>query len=114
MHPIFVINNNGYGLIKQTQETWLKSNYVGVDRKSGLSLPNFLHVAKAYKIKTKRLDSNKNLKVQLKNILKFRGPLLIDLVVNPKARVMPKIDFGKPLHEMSPLLSKKLIKSIII
>lgn len=111
---IFVINNNGYGLIKQTQETWLKSNYVGVDRKSGLSLPNFLHVAKAYKIKTKRLDSNKNLKVQLKNILKFRGPLLIDLVVNPKARVMPKIDFGKPLHEMSPLLSKKLIKSIII
>ena len=28
---IFVINNDGYGLIKQTQDTWLKSNYVGVD-----------------------------------------------------------------------------------
>ena len=32
---IFVLNNKGYGLIKQTQETWLKSNYAGVDKKSG-------------------------------------------------------------------------------
>ena len=27
-------------LIKQTQETWLKANYVGVDPKSGLGLPD--------------------------------------------------------------------------
>ena len=56
---IFILNNNGYGLIKQTQETWLKSNYVGVDKKSGLSLPNFIDVAKAYKIKTIQIKSNK-------------------------------------------------------
>ena len=39
---IFIINNSGYGMIKQTLNTWLKGNYVGCDKKSGLSLPNNL------------------------------------------------------------------------
>lgn len=111
---IFILNNNGYGLIKQTQETWLKSNYVGVDKKSGLSLPNFIDVAKAYKIKTTQIKSNKNLVKRLKNILKQKGPVIVELMIDPKARVNPKIEFGRPLHDMSPKLDKNILKSIII
>ena len=49
---IFVLNNNGYGLIKQTQDTCLNSRRVGVDSKSGLAMPNLIKVANAYGIKT--------------------------------------------------------------
>ncbi len=111
---IFILNNKGYGLVKQTQETWLKSNYVGVDKKSGLSLPDFLEVSKAYKIKTIQIKSNKNIIQKLKNVLRIKGPVIIELIIDPKARVNPKIDFGRPLHDMSPRLDKKILKSIII
>ena len=33
---IFIINNQGYGMVKQTIDTWLNKNYVGCDKKSGL------------------------------------------------------------------------------
>jgi acetolactate synthase-1/2/3 large subunit len=110
---IFIINNQGYGLIKQTQDTWLKSYYSGVDKKSGLSLPDFISVAKAYKIKSVQLKHNSNLKRKISNILKIKGPVVIDVVISPKAKVKPKIDFGKPLHDMSPPLKQSLINSIM-
>ena len=36
---------------------------------------------------------------------------LIESLIDPKSRVAPKIDFGKPLHDMSPSLPKNLINS---
>ena len=110
---IFVINNKGYSLIKQTLETWLNSKYTGVDKKSGLSLPNFLSVSKAYGLKTIDLRNNINLKSKLKKIIKTRGRVLVNVNVDPKKRVKPKIDFGNPLHDMSPKLNKKIINSIL-
>ena len=110
---IFVINNKGYGLIKQTLETWLNSKYTGVDKKSGLSLPNFISISKAYGLKTFNLKNNFNLKSKLKNIIKIKGPVLVNVNVDPKKRVKPKIDYGNPLHEMSPKLDQNIIKSII-
>ena len=110
---IFIINNQGYGLIKQTQDTWLNSHYSGVDKKSGLSLPNFISVAKAYKIKTMKLRQNSNLKNKISKALKIKGPIVIDVLVDPKAKVKPKIDFGKPLHDMSPPLNRELLNSIL-
>jgi acetolactate synthase-1/2/3 large subunit len=110
---IFVINNSGYGLIKQTQETWLKSNYAGVDKKSGLSLPNNLKISKAYGIKSISLKDNNEMKNKLKAILKMKGPLIVDLNIDPKTRVSPKIEFGSPLHDMSPKLPKNELKKIL-
>ncbi len=110
---IFVLNNKGYGLIKQTQETWLKSNYAGVDKKSGLSLPDNCKIAKSYGIKSITIKNNRDLNLKLKKIYKSKGPMLIDVRIDPKSRVNPKIEFGKPLHDMSPKLSKDLIKKIL-
>jgi len=110
---ILVINNKGYSLIKQTQETWLNSNYAGVDKRSGLSLPDNCKIAKAYGIKTTVLKNNNEVKRNLKKIMNTKGPLLVDVKIDPKARVKPKIEFGKPLHNMSPLLSKNEISEIL-
>ena len=112
-NKIFVINNKGYGLIKQTLETWLNSKYTGVDKKSGLSLPNFISISKAYGIKTFNIKNNLNLKSKLKHIINLKGPVLINVNVDPKKRVKPKIDYGNPLHDMSPKLDQNFIKSII-
>jgi acetolactate synthase I/II/III large subunit len=110
---IFVINNNGYGLIKQTQETWLNSRYSGVDKKSGLSLPDNKKLSNAYGVKAISIKDNKEMKNKLKNILNIKGPMLVDLNINPKTRVAPKIEYGNPLHDMSPKIPRHVLKEIL-
>ena len=62
---IFVINNNGYGMIKQTINTWMKGRYVGCDLKSGLSLPDFKRVSNAYGIHSTEINNHNDLFVSL-------------------------------------------------
>ena len=50
---------------------------------------------------------------KLKKIYETKGPLLIDVRVDPSSRVAPKIDYGKPLHDMSPSLPNETIRKIL-
>ena len=104
---IFVINNNGYGLIKQTQDTWLDSRRVGVDSRSGLAMPNLIKIANAYGIKTVEINNHKEMDKKLRGVLKSKFPVLCDVKVDEKQKVIPKLEFGKAIHDLSPRLSKE-------
>ncbi len=99
---IFILNNKGYGMVKQTIDTWLGGRYVGCDLKSDLSLPDYLSVFKSYGIKSVRLKNQKNLKKNLKKILDFKGPIMCEVLVDPNQRIEPKVKFGSPLNDMLP------------
>ena len=107
---IFVLNNKGYGLIKGTQELFLDKNYVGVDPSSGLGIPDFKKISDSYNIKYEKISNNFKIKDKIKFILDFKGPILCDLILDPNQRVIPKLQFGKPIHDLSPLLDEKVIK----
>ena len=104
---IFVINNNGYGLIKQTQDTWLESRRVGVDSRSGLAMPNLIKIANAYGIKTVEINNHKEMDKKLRGVLKCKFPVLCDVKVDEKQKVIPKLEFGRAIHDLSPRLSKE-------
>ena len=53
------------------------------------------------------------MKNKLKNILNIKGPMLIDLNINPKTRVAPKIEYGNSLHDMSPNIPSHVLKEIL-
>ncbi len=108
---IFVINNNGYGLIKQTQDTWLNSRRVGVDSGSDLAMPDIVKVANAYGIKTVEINNHNELGAKLNEILKSKVPILCDLKVDEKQKVIPKLEFGRSIHDLSPRLSKEELNS---
>ena len=38
---IFIFNNQGHGIQKQTIETWLDGRYEALDKKTGLFFPDF-------------------------------------------------------------------------
>ena len=107
---VFIMNNSGYGLIKQTQETWLEGNHVGVDAKSGLGLPDFKKVAKSYGLETSQIQNSTNLKKQLKKILSSKKTNICDVIIDPKFRVRPKLESGKPIDDMSPMLKRSEFK----
>ena len=52
----FVLNNNGYGSIKTTQNTHFGGNLVASDPSSGLTLPSIKLNAAAYKIPYIKID----------------------------------------------------------
>ena len=60
-------------------------------------------------------NSSPRIKViqKIYNALKIKGPVVVDVLVNPKTKVKPKIDFGKPLHDMSPALDRKVLNLLV-
>ena len=111
---MFLINNSGYGMVKQTIDTWLDSRYVGCDESSGLSLPNFQKVSKSYGIETVEINNHNDLKEKIEQTLNYKGPLLCDVKLDPNEKIIPKVKAGSPIHNMLPALSDDEIKSNMI
>jgi len=101
---IFVLNNKGYGLIKLTQDMWLNSRRVGVDERSGLAIPNITKIAKAYGIETIEINNHKDMDKKIDYILKSRKPIVCDVLINENQKVIPKLEFGRAIHDLSPRL----------
>ena len=108
---IFLINNSGYGMVKQTYDTWLDSRYVGCDEKSGLSLPDFQKVSKSYGIECIEINNHNDLKEKIEQALNHKGPLLCDVKLDPNQKIVPKVKAESALHNMLPALDDEEIKS---
>ncbi len=110
---IFVLNNEGYGIIKQFQELYLGSRFEASGK--GYSHPDFIKVAKAYGIKTYDLKNHKAMDTVIKSALKEKGPVLVNVHLNPRQKLIPKLQFGKPIEDLSPSLSRKeFLKNMFI
>ena len=103
---IFLINNDGYGIIKQTQDTWLDSRYVGADPKNGLGIPNFVKIANAYGIEAIEMKNQKELNEKIRIVLNIDGPVLCDVKLDPNQKIIPKLTWGRPLEDLEPFLPR--------
>lgn len=59
---IFIFNNDGYLMIKHTQKNLFKGRYVGTDKKSGISCPDYSKISKAFNIKYFSIENWKDFK----------------------------------------------------
>jgi acetolactate synthase-1/2/3 large subunit len=110
---IFVMNNNGYLSIKQTQVNFFNSRFAGIDNASGLSFPDLSKIAEAYGLDYCRLDSETAVEKTVAMVLAAAGPVICEVVVDPEQNFVPKsssklLPDGKmtsaPLHDMFPFL----------
>jgi acetolactate synthase-1/2/3 large subunit len=106
---IFILDNSGYGMVKQTIDVWLNKNYVGCDKGSGLSIPNFIKIFNAYGIKSIEIKNNKEIDQKLKFVMKYKGPIMCNVKISENARIIPKTKPGDPLHDMLPKLTSSEI-----
>jgi len=106
---IFVYNNAGYCMIKQTQDDWLESNYFAASLEYGLPKLNFKKIASAYGIDAHRATTNEALDDILSSI-NPAVPTLIELMISPEYRYEPIIKYGNPLENMNPLLNPETIE----
>ena len=109
---IFILNNNGYSMVKQTEWEWLNSKHIGTSF-NDLFFPSFKYVAKAntidYSIFKKKNDLEK-----LKKILNKKKNHICEVIIPPNKIVVPQVKFGYPIEDGFPLLSENLLKREMI
>jgi acetolactate synthase-1/2/3 large subunit len=111
---IFVLNNGGYGAIKSTQTNIFGGYLVAVTPESGLTFPDFIAVAKAFQLRTVKINTNEKLEKKVIEVLQGNDPVIcvvqspIELTALPK-QVSYKRKDGQmeslPLEYMNPALS---------
>ena len=112
---IFIMNNRGYGMIKQTQETWLDSRYVASSEDS-LYFPDPKEIARAHGIENVVMATSlDSLQEKIADTLNYDGPVLCDVAIHPNSRIYPKLTFGKPIEDSSPFLDRsEFLRNMIV
>ena len=98
---IFVLNNEGYGIIRQTQDTWMQGREVCAGPKSGLKFPHLRGIAEAFEIPHYCLAGNRSPDI-INQVLQEEGPVFCEVLINPRQRIIPKLEFGKSIDKLSP------------
>jgi acetolactate synthase-1/2/3 large subunit len=101
---IVLFNNHSHGIQKQTLETWLDGNYVGVDPASGLGLSNFPNVAKAMGLPVISISKSSDIVLKLKEAYAMPGPVFCNVEINPDQKLYPVLKAGAPLENQMPLI----------
>lgn len=118
---IFLLNNNGYHSIRQTQSNLFKGqSYVGIGGGYGLSIPDFSKVIPAFDIPYYRIDSLDGIHDKIKEILSVEGPAFCEVFVDWHQDFAPKssskvLPSGKivsaAVDDMAPFLDREEYES---
>ena len=111
---LFIINNNGYGIIKQFQELYLGGRYEATIPSKGVTNPDFKKISSAYGINYTEIKSNKEIDKVLKKVLRSKKPEFINVIIDSNQKIIPKLQFGKPIEDLSPLLPRSEFKKNMI
>jgi acetolactate synthase-1/2/3 large subunit len=111
---LFIINNSGYGIIKQFQELYLEKRYEASIPAKGVTNPNFKKISNAYGINYSEIKNNKEIGRVLDKILNSKRPEFVNVIINQNQKIIPKLQFGKPIEEISPLLPRSEFKKNMI
>jgi acetolactate synthase-1/2/3 large subunit len=87
---IFIINNGGYLTMKLMQKKNFKK-FVGADDQSGLTLPNFSKIAKAFGFSFKKITNAKNIKQDLIKIFKSKQALICEVMIPTLQDLVPRV-----------------------
>jgi acetolactate synthase-1/2/3 large subunit len=121
---IFIINNEGYHSIRQTQTNLFEKNFVGIGPQSGdLSFPDMGKIAAAYGYPYFSCDGNEGLDEALSSTLSVNGPAICEIFVSTEQNFEPKSAtkrledgslFSPPLEDLGPFLDREEFYSNMI
>lgn len=118
---IFVLDNGGYLSIRQTQKNFF-GRLVGEGPESGLSFPDIVSVATAYRIPAFRL-TGPSFADGIDRALSGLGPVLCQVVLEPGQEFEPRLSsrslpdgriVSSPLEDMYPFLEREELASNLL
>ena len=119
----FILFNQGYHSIRQTQRAFFKDNIIGCGTDSGLSFPDWGRIAAAFNLPFFRVDTHGELDEAIRRTIETDGPTLCEVVIDLRQAFSPKLSSRKlddgrmvtsPLEDMAPFLSREELRENMI
>jgi acetolactate synthase I/II/III large subunit len=113
---IFVINNEGYLTIRTTQKKLFNGRFIGEGKTSGVTFPDLVGIATAYKIPFYKISNNVQMDQTIDMVLQCSGPVICEVMTPPDQDITPttssmKMSDGtmisKPIEDMYPFIPRK-------
>jgi len=120
---LFVVNNNGYLSIRNTQDNYFNGRHAGSDPQSGVSCPDLEKVAWAYNIKYEKILNQDDLENKIDDIINNKDPIICEVITDQKQQIVPSVSsktlpdgsmVSAPLEDMWPFLSKEELENEMI
>src|SRR3989338_6999408 len=93
---IALLNNNFLGMVRQWQELFYKGNYA----ETRLKNPDFQLLAAGFGIKSAKVKDLSSARKAIAAARKYKGPYLIEFIVEAEENVFPMIPAGAGIDEM--------------
>lgn len=113
---IFVLNNDGYLSIRNTQKKYHNNRIWGVDSGSGLAFPPLRGVASAFGLDFSHVPDSATLLSECYRLMRPQRPTLVEIMCLRDQEILPAQAFRineqgnkyqAPLHDMAPFLAKE-------
>ncbi|NCD70753.1 thiamine pyrophosphate-binding protein [Mucilaginibacter agri] len=120
---LFIFNNDGYLMIKHTQNALFDGRRAGVDKKSGVSCPDFSALAKAFNIPAFQIRTWENFDTILPQVQEIDGPVICEVFMHPQQMFVPKLSLAimpdgtlvsPPLEDLSPVIPRDELRENMI
>ena len=96
-------------MIRQFQEQYFESRFQS--SVIGYSNPDFQKVVGAYSLASKRISKSSEVSPALRSLFKDLQPGFLEVIIDEKFRVSPKLAVNRPVEDQEPLLSKEELQS---
>jgi acetolactate synthase-1/2/3 large subunit len=93
---ILILNNQFLGMVRQWQQLFHDKRYSFVD----ITSPDFVQVAKGYRIEGNSISERDKLKATLKAMLDHKGAYLLEVMVGKENNVFPMVPQGCSVAEI--------------
>lgn len=120
---ILVIVNDGYLMIKNTQKGLFNGRFSSVDKKSGVSCPDFSKLASVFGFPSFQIKTWDDVEKVLPEFLNSKTPVICEVYTHPEQLCVPKLGIAltetgeivsPPIEDLSPLLSREDMKKNMI
>ena len=120
---LFIFNNDGYLMIKHTQNALFKTGYVGTDKSSGISCPDFSKIAAAFDMPAYQIHKWDECDETLVKVQAATGPVICEVFMHPEQLFTPKLSLvakedgtlvSPPLEDLSPLVSREVLERAML
>ena len=93
---IIILNNRFLGMVRQWQQMFFEKRYSFTNMIS----PDFIALAKSYRIEGEKVEARADLKHALENMLNHKGAYLLEVMVAKEENVFPMVATGASVSEI--------------
>ena len=93
---IVVLNNDFLGMVRQWQQLFFDKRYASTEMVN----PDFVTIAKAYRIRAKRVEKRRDLDKAVKEMIDSKEPFFLEICVEKEDNVFPMIPSGASVSDI--------------